>query len=91
MRGFEWSISLSDMSEDVREAIYFVPEAIYAYYKCPRCGSVDYFWMYTGTPGNFISPIIFYFQCTRASNGTWSWVSPTEIGLYYQAILLPPL
>ncbi|MCC6025123.1 MAG: hydrogenase nickel incorporation protein HypA [Desulfurococcaceae archaeon] len=40
--GFEWSISLSDMSEDVREAIHFVPEAIYAYYKCPRCGSVDY-------------------------------------------------
>jgi hypothetical protein len=59
MRGFEWGISLSDMSEDVREAIYFVPEAIYAYYKCPRCGSVDYFWIYTGAPDSFISPIIF--------------------------------
>jgi len=40
--GFEWSISPSDMSEDIREAVHFVPEAIYAYYKCPRCGSLDY-------------------------------------------------
>ena len=40
--GFEWSINPSEMSEDVREAIHFIPEAIYAYYKCPRCGSLDY-------------------------------------------------
>lgn len=42
MCGFEWSLNPSDMSDDVREAVHFVPEAIYAYYKCPGCGSLDY-------------------------------------------------
>jgi len=40
--GFMWSINPSEISDDVREAIHFIPEAIYAYYKCPRCGSLDY-------------------------------------------------
>jgi len=40
--GYEWSINPGEISEDIREAVHFVPEAIYAYYKCPRCGSLDY-------------------------------------------------
>ncbi len=40
--GFEWSINPGEISEDVREAVHFIPEAIYAYYRCPRCGSLDY-------------------------------------------------
>jgi hydrogenase nickel incorporation protein HypA/HybF len=30
------------MSQDVRESIHFLPESIYAYYRCPRCGSIDF-------------------------------------------------
>jgi Zn finger protein HypA/HybF (possibly regulating hydrogenase expression) len=40
--GFEWSIDTDSVDEDVRESIHFLPESIYAYYRCPKCGSVDY-------------------------------------------------
>lgn len=40
--GYEWSITPGEFQEDVREAVHFVPEAIYAYVKCPRCGSRDF-------------------------------------------------
>ncbi|MEM0031352.1 MAG: hydrogenase nickel incorporation protein HypA [Desulfurococcaceae archaeon] len=40
--GFEWSMDISSMSEEIRESIHFLPESIYAYYKCPRCSSIDY-------------------------------------------------
>lgn len=40
--GLEWRLRLEELSEDVREAVHFVPEAIYAYVRCPRCGGVDF-------------------------------------------------
>lgn len=40
--GFEWSIDTDSVDEDVRESIHFLPESIYAYHRCPKCGSVDY-------------------------------------------------
>ncbi|MEM0004959.1 MAG: hydrogenase nickel incorporation protein HypA [Desulfurococcaceae archaeon] len=40
--GFEWSIDTTSVNEDLRESIHFLPESIYAYYRCPKCGSVDY-------------------------------------------------
>jgi hydrogenase nickel incorporation protein HypA/HybF len=40
--GYEWRIEPSSMSQDVRESIHFLPESIYAYYRCPRCGSIDF-------------------------------------------------
>lgn len=40
--GYEWSMSPDEFQEDVREAVHFVPEAVYAYVRCPRCGSRDF-------------------------------------------------
>jgi hydrogenase nickel incorporation protein HypA/HybF len=40
--GYEWRLDPSSMSQDVRESIHFLPESIYAYYRCPRCGSIDF-------------------------------------------------
>ncbi len=40
--GFQWSIDPSKISEDIREAIHFLPESIYAYFRCPNCGSIDF-------------------------------------------------
>ncbi len=40
--GYEWEINPSQLDEAVREAIHFVPEAVYSYFKCPRCGSRDF-------------------------------------------------
>lgn len=40
--GYAWSISPESMSEHVRESIHFLPESIYAFIKCPNCGSIDY-------------------------------------------------
>ncbi|MFN3805441.1 MAG: hydrogenase/urease maturation nickel metallochaperone HypA [Pyrobaculum sp.] len=38
--GFTWG--LLDMSDDVREMIHFLPEAVFTYFTCPNCGSRDY-------------------------------------------------
>lgn len=40
--GHEWRLRDLGLSESVREAVHFVPEAVYAYARCPRCGSPDY-------------------------------------------------
>ncbi len=40
--GYSWKINPSQLNEAVREAIHFVPEAVYSYFKCPRCGSRDF-------------------------------------------------
>lgn len=40
--GYTWTIKVSNIEEQIRESIHFIPEAIYAYYNCPKCGSIDY-------------------------------------------------
>jgi len=40
--GYTWSVDLASLDEHVREAIHFLPEAVYAYLKCPNCSSVDF-------------------------------------------------
>lgn len=39
---YEWSLDELELTESEREAIHFLPEAIYTYVKCPRCGSKVY-------------------------------------------------
>jgi len=38
----EWSLDMVELDEATREAIHFLPEAVYSYIRCPRCGSRDY-------------------------------------------------
>ncbi len=42
--GRTWSFReiLKSLTEEVQEAIHFMPEAIYAFARCPACGSVDF-------------------------------------------------
>lgn len=40
--GYKWRLKDLELSDEVREAVHFVPEAIHAYIKCPRCGSTDF-------------------------------------------------
>lgn len=40
--GHTWTIELTEVDEPVREAMHFLPEAIYAYFRCPRCKSIDF-------------------------------------------------
>ena len=40
--GHEWGLDELDLSEEEREAIHFVPEAVHAYVRCPKCGSRDF-------------------------------------------------
>ncbi|MDK2384513.1 MAG: hydrogenase/urease maturation nickel metallochaperone HypA, partial [Candidatus Korarchaeota archaeon] len=40
--GGTWSLDQLGLSEEIREAIHFLPEAIYAFVSCPHCGSRDY-------------------------------------------------
>jgi len=40
--GYEWELNKSIFSEDILEAIHFVPEVIHSYFKCPKCGSRDF-------------------------------------------------
>lgn len=40
--GYTWTLKPAEMENHVREAIHFLPEAVYAYFKCPNCGSVDF-------------------------------------------------
>ena len=39
--GNEWSFKAQGLSEDVSEAIHFVPEMAHVYIKCTECGSPD--------------------------------------------------
>ncbi|MCX8185409.1 MAG: hydrogenase nickel incorporation protein HypA [Sulfolobales archaeon] len=41
--GFSWRLRDLELSDEDREAIHFLPEAVYAYVKCPKCGSLDYY------------------------------------------------
>lgn len=40
--GEEWAFTPDHFSEDVSEAIHFVPEMAHVYVKCPSCGSPDF-------------------------------------------------
>ena len=40
--GHEWRLDELNLSEEEREAIHFVPEAVHAHVKCPKCGSRDF-------------------------------------------------
>ena len=40
--GYEWSLDMSELDEDVKEAIHFVPEVVHTFIKCPKCGSRDF-------------------------------------------------
>ncbi|MCE4624881.1 MAG: hydrogenase nickel incorporation protein HypA [Desulfurococcales archaeon] len=40
--GHTWTLKDVELSDEEREAIHFVPEAVHAYVKCPRCGSRDF-------------------------------------------------
>ncbi|MEM1569382.1 MAG: hydrogenase nickel incorporation protein HypA [Candidatus Bathyarchaeia archaeon] len=36
-----WRLRDLDLSDDVKEAIHFIPEVIHVYVKCPNCSSQD--------------------------------------------------
>ena len=40
--GDEWEFKTQGMTEDVSEAIHFVPEMVHVYLKCYECGSPDF-------------------------------------------------
>lgn len=40
--GYEWRLKDLNIPEEIRESIHFLPEAVFAYVKCPRCGSPDF-------------------------------------------------
>ncbi|MCC6047077.1 MAG: hydrogenase nickel incorporation protein HypA [Desulfurococcaceae archaeon] len=40
--GFRWRLRDLNLPDEVRESIHFLPEAAYAYVRCPRCGSADF-------------------------------------------------
>lgn len=40
--GYSWKIKDLNLSEDEREAIHFLPEAVYSFTSCPRCKSKDF-------------------------------------------------
>jgi hydrogenase nickel incorporation protein HypA/HybF len=38
-----WALAdVPGLSDDDREAIHLLPEAVHAYLRCPRCGSADF-------------------------------------------------
>ncbi len=38
----EWSFKTGKLSDDIAEAIHFVPEMAHVYIKCPNCSSPDF-------------------------------------------------
>ena len=40
--GNEWTFKAQGLTEDVSEAIHFVPEMAHVYIKCTECGSPDF-------------------------------------------------
>jgi hydrogenase nickel incorporation protein HypA/HybF len=40
--GHEWDFSVEKMTDDISEAIHFVPEMAHVYIKCSNCGSPDF-------------------------------------------------
>jgi hydrogenase nickel incorporation protein HypA/HybF len=40
--GFVWGLADIRLSDDVKEAVHFVPEVIHSYVQCPKCYSHDF-------------------------------------------------
>jgi len=40
--GFKWNLVDMELPDYVREAVHYLPEAVYSLIKCPSCGSRDY-------------------------------------------------
>lgn len=40
--GHEWGLKEVGLSDEVREAIHFVPEVAHSFIRCPKCGSRDF-------------------------------------------------
>jgi len=40
--GHQWTFGKTELNDDAKEAIHFVPEIAHAYIKCPKCGSPDF-------------------------------------------------
>jgi len=40
--GYEWVFKPEEFNTETREAVHFMPEAVYAFTKCPACGSRDF-------------------------------------------------
>jgi len=40
--GHKWTLKEVKAPEEVRESIHFIPEAAYAYLRCPKCNSIDF-------------------------------------------------
>ncbi|MCD6171961.1 MAG: hydrogenase nickel incorporation protein HypA [Thermoplasmata archaeon] len=41
--GYEWKFDESkNLDEEARESIHFIPEVVFAYTRCPKCGSPDF-------------------------------------------------
>lgn len=41
--GTEWGLDAdSGLTDEQREAVHFLPEAVQAFMHCPKCGGVDY-------------------------------------------------
>lgn len=39
---FEWEFDVKSFPDSIVETIHFIPEVLYAYYRCPHCGSRDF-------------------------------------------------
>ncbi len=40
--GEEWTFRRESLDGEAAEAIHFLPEMVYVYIRCPRCGSPDF-------------------------------------------------
>jgi len=40
--GRQWTLRETELEEDEKEAVHFVPEIAHIYIKCPRCNSPDF-------------------------------------------------
>ncbi|MCR6622962.1 MAG: hydrogenase/urease maturation nickel metallochaperone HypA, partial [archaeon YNP-LCB-024-027] len=40
--GYKWKFRSEGLSEDVKEAIHFIPEVAHTFMRCPKCGSPDF-------------------------------------------------
>ncbi|MBS7640591.1 MAG: hydrogenase nickel incorporation protein HypA [Candidatus Bathyarchaeia archaeon] len=40
--GYKWPFRGTNLPEEVREIIHFIPETSHAYVRCPACGSPDF-------------------------------------------------
>ena len=40
--GYRWKFKDESLSEDVKEAIHFIPEVAHTFMRCQKCGSPDF-------------------------------------------------